>query len=908
MKTAPPLSIYLCSLLCSYVVFVSGSANSDQTPAIPGLTVPAGFTITEFAGPELANDIYCLAISPEGQIVVSGRGYLKQLVDENGDGRADRAVLLADHPKDGAMGMLIEKDQFYFMGDGGVRRMPWRPGAFTDKSELLYKLKTGGEHDAHAISRGPDGWFYLLCGNDTGISAKHATNESSPISTPTAGCVLRVDSTFKHAEIIADGFRNAYGFDWSLGGELFTYDSDNERCLGLPWYVGTRFYRLERGGHYGWRTPQKGQFWRMPPYWPGVIAPLADLGRGSPTGVVCYRHQQFPREYHGAFFLLDWTFGVIHLAKVKGEQAETSTFVKAVSGNGFAPTGAAVLPQTGDLYVSSGGRGTRGAVYRIRHEAGFRGSAYKAGPLLLSGLERSKTLHLRAGEIGRETDPIDSLHSASSMKEELQALQRIVARGGEIGPKPFGTFAEGYAFRKSDLAAIEYRREALEAIGPRFPARHQALNREYSRALGLFRDDRPRTLTKLLEQITPESEPLDDVHYLFVLACCPAPRGETHRKAIVDALLHLEGKYEKRNLRRERNWSLRLGEAYRGLIDLDPELPQAILSHKSFGEPGHLIFTEDRRFPRRQGAELWLTIVKKDKDYPWSTSLVELLAELPGEQMGPLFRERWVEPGLREALLPFLVKAATERDREILITGLGMLQAKSVELALEGLQRLPTSEGKLLEKELLALVLARRRWKADQPKVAQKIEKRWHQLTGTEHGTKSEDWAGRLVQRYPQYQGVLNNPDGVDVAAWKKRLEKMDWNRSDHKRGQALFERHCAACHQGRSALGPDLAGVGRRMGHDDLLTTILQPSKDVSSRYRTTVVVTKSGQTHAGMVIYEAVDGVILQTDASTTMRIAGDQIAGQRISEQSLMPIGMLDRLSDQEIADLVGYLKTK
>ena len=48
--------------------------------------------------------------------------------------------------------------------------------------------------------------------------------------------------------------------------------------------------------------------------------------------------------------------------------------MQAVGDNGFAPTGAAVHPETGDLYVSLGGRGTRGAVYRIRYPAGLKSS------------------------------------------------------------------------------------------------------------------------------------------------------------------------------------------------------------------------------------------------------------------------------------------------------------------------------------------------------------------------------------------------------------------------------------------------------------------------------------------------------------------------------------------------------
>ena len=114
----------------------------------------------------------------------------------------------------------------------------------------------------------------------------------------------------------------------------------------------------------------------MPPYFADVVAPLADLGRGSPTGVVCYRHVQFPEKYRGGLFLLDWTFGRVWFVKLTRSgstyKAEPELFLEAVGENGFAPTAAAVHPQTGDLYLSIGGRGTRGAVYRIRHVEGFK--------------------------------------------------------------------------------------------------------------------------------------------------------------------------------------------------------------------------------------------------------------------------------------------------------------------------------------------------------------------------------------------------------------------------------------------------------------------------------------------------------------------------------------------------------
>ncbi|HZY84979.1 MAG TPA: hypothetical protein VFE78_09120, partial [Gemmataceae bacterium] len=345
-----------------------------------GLRVPPGFEVTEFAGSELANDVYCLTLGPRGQVVVSGRGFVRLLADTDGDGRADRALDFAGAPKDGAMGLFWEGQTLWCVGDGGLRRYRDADAAGRLRPpELVFPLKTGGEHDAHAVRRGPNGWLYLLCGNNTGVKKSHATLPTSPIKEPLAGCVLRLPPDLKGCEVVADGFRNAYGMDFNADGELFTFDSDNERCVSLPWYESTRCYHVVPGGHHGWRAPQLSQTWRLPPYFLDVAPPVATLGRGSPTGVVCYRHTQFPARYRGGLFLLDWTFGRIYFVRLERRGSSyvghAEVFLQAVGDNGFAPTAAAVHPQTGDLYVSIGGRGTRGAVYRIRYPKGLTGAS-----------------------------------------------------------------------------------------------------------------------------------------------------------------------------------------------------------------------------------------------------------------------------------------------------------------------------------------------------------------------------------------------------------------------------------------------------------------------------------------------------------------------------------------------------
>jgi putative membrane-bound dehydrogenase-like protein len=352
------------------VLLTATAAPADDSPL--GLRVPPGFEVTEFADSKLVNDIYCLALDPRGRVVVSGPGYIRILV-EGDRGRAERAIDFADGPMDGAQGLLWEGDSLYVTGDGGLRRYRDADGdgRADGPSELICPLRTGGEHNAHAIRRGPDGWLYVLCGNAAGVNRTYARLPTSPVKDPVGGCVLRFTPDLKSSEVVADGFRNPYDMAFAPDGELFTFDSDEEACLSLPWYAPTRFYHVLEGGHYGWLSPQRGQFWRLPPYAFDVVAPVLEMGRGSPTGVVCYRHAQFPEAYRGGFFLLDWAYGRVYFVGLQRSGAtyacgRKETFLETVGDSGFAPTAAAVHPQTGDLYIAIGGRGTRGAVYRVR--------------------------------------------------------------------------------------------------------------------------------------------------------------------------------------------------------------------------------------------------------------------------------------------------------------------------------------------------------------------------------------------------------------------------------------------------------------------------------------------------------------------------------------------------------------
>ncbi|HUR53666.1 MAG TPA: hypothetical protein VMZ71_06025, partial [Gemmataceae bacterium] len=347
-------------------------AATVGTAPTTDIRVPPGFTATLYADHHAANDIYTMTIDEAGRVLVAGRGYVKVL-----DGNT--AIDILDGLKEGPMGLLAEGDSLFVVVDGGLKRYRGYNGRakLTKPPETILAVKTAGEHDAHAVRRGPDGWLYLLCGNMAGMGKSKITSHRSPVADPIAGSLVRISPDGKDVEVVADGFRNAYGLDFNLAGEPFTYDSDNERCVGLPWYEPCRFYHVVPSGNYGWRSPQLSQTWRKPPYFPDVVPPVCTLGRGSPTGVACYRHTHYPKEYQGGFFLADWTFGRVHFVPLtpKGSTwtGTPKVFAEAMGENGFAPTALAVHPKTGELFVSIGGRGTRGGVYRISHDGGTKG-------------------------------------------------------------------------------------------------------------------------------------------------------------------------------------------------------------------------------------------------------------------------------------------------------------------------------------------------------------------------------------------------------------------------------------------------------------------------------------------------------------------------------------------------------
>jgi putative membrane-bound dehydrogenase-like protein len=176
-----------------------------------------------------------------------------------------------------------------------------------------------------------------------------------------------------------------------------------------------------------------------------------------------------------------------------------------------------------------------------------------------------------------------------------------------------------------------------------------------------------------------------------------------------------------------------------------------------------------------------------------------------------------------------------------------------------------------------------------------------------------------IVKRYPEdvrreAERLAHRlePDGEAQAARLAELTSA-LAMGDRLQGSRLFsspKAGCALCHQigamgGR--LGPDLTKIGAARSDRDLLEAIVFPSASFARGYEPVVVRTKDGGEHPGVIREETADSVALASNPTTELRLARSDIVEILPGAVSVMPGGLDEALTSQEIADLVAFLRS-
>ncbi|MGE0609929.1 MAG: hypothetical protein AB7O62_22755 [Pirellulales bacterium] len=793
---------------------------AGNASAAGDVRVMPGFSIEllKSAAPEEGSWI-AMAFDPQGRLTISREGRRNDngllrltLPDKAGQ---PIAVETINDTLEECRGLLYAHGALYANANNsrGLYRLRDTNGDDRfDDIELLQATGGGVGHGRNDLALGPDGMIYSIHGNNVLLPDGFQTGQSpfrdygpdrlrpcfwdrmlfdAGVSPP-AGHVVRTDAEGSKWELVAGGFRNAYGLDFDAAGNLFTFDADMEWDVGAPWYKPTRINHVVAGGEYGYRQGTANR----PAWLPDNLPSNLDLGLGSPTAVKFGTNSNFPPEYQRALFALEWSYGriyAIHLAPDGASyRCRAERFVEGrplnVTDIDFGPDGA--------MYFITGGRDTQSGLYRVRATEG-------PAPLIV--------------EV--ESSPSENL-----------AWPALSAGSGRLTLAAQPTAELWDWLDSQDAWRRQAGRVALES----------------------------RPLDQWQAAALAESRPNAGLTALLALARVGTPEAQA---GLIGRLNHWLG------------------------TDLSPE--QQVLAVRAYA----LSFTRQGRPSSYLAAA---ARAKLEEAYPAEFSqvnqqLCELLAYLES-------------PRLVETSLHLLDECDTSEDQLCYLYTLRNVRVGWTpalrERYFRWLRKAEESGGAVYMPTFMSYIRSEAEaWLSPDERAA------LGDLAATAAiaTTSFEPPPPRAVVREWKMEELLDS------------LEEAGRGRN-FQRGETLFAAAlCNRCHLlGKQGLplGPELTAVGKRFNRKDLLESIINPSKVVEEKYRTSVLQTADGETLTGRIVGGSETTLIVATDPLDPRQMRHLPLAdieSQTTSSISLMPAGLLNTLTRDEILDLLAYLQT-
>jgi putative heme-binding domain-containing protein len=175
-------------------------------------------------------------------------------------------------------------------------------------------------------------------------------------------------------------------------------------------------------------------------------------------------------------------------------------------------------------------------------------------------------------------------------------------------------------------------------------------------------------------------------------------------------------------------------------------------------------------------------------------------------------------------------------------------------------------------------------------------------------GLKDKRVAERLAKVWGQVQPASSQRAAL-TTKYKAILTDDALTKADLSKGRQLYVKNCASCHKlydDGGDIGPPLTG-SQRTNLDYILENVLDPSAVVPNEYKVTTIDLLNGRRINGIIKAETDKSLTVQT-TNETLLIPKDEIEARSASKMSMMPDGVFDKLSEQEVKDLVAYLRAK
>lgn len=197
-------------------------------------------------------------------------------------------------------------------------------------------------------------------------------------------------------------------------------------------------------------------------------------------------------------------------------------------------------------------------------------------------------------------------------------------------------------------------------------------------------------------------------------------------------------------------------------------------------------------------------------------------------------------------------------------------------------------------------------------------------LQAIEDNTKwSQDTAREVIRRV-QARGI-NNPDllariqkagGLSESSWQwspalsERLAQLAKTQGDPKEGEKIYriaELQCVRCHAIGPAggqIGPNLVSLGGSSAPDYVIESLLVPDAKMKEGFQSLAVQTEDGEVFTGLQRSRNADQIELLLADGKIVKLATSSI--EEVKEaKSIMPAGLVDRLSEKQLVDLIRFL---
>lgn len=296
------------------------------------------------------------------------------------------------------------------------------------------------------------------------------------------------------------------------------------------------------------------------------------------------------------------------------------------------------------------------------------------------------------------------------------------------------------------------------------------------------------------------------------------------------------------------------------------------------------------------------------------TGIVALLASSEKPEAGEYLRELWRDEPQRRAVISMALSVKPDGENwDYLVRSLNIVDAETGDEVVRALRKVDVATDDPMALRHLIL-LGVRAEEDDRP--FEEIERLLEHWTGMERpagGKKSmRPWQKWYASVYPDRPpAVLPKADESrwDFEQLVSYLESDKGRFGNPAQGKASYTKaSCAQCHRfgnyGES-IGPDLSGIARRFTKREIIESILYPAHVVSDQYASKKILTLDGKILVGMVSEQS-DGTLVIRDArNNTTMIAAADVDQILPSTSSIMPSGLIDSLTLQEISDMMAYL---